>query len=102
MVRNHRPKDPDGGLAKGPDAFNAHSPGGGGSGLVQPVFRSPARIPPAESRRRGSCAAPPSEKRYTLSRLSCIGNWGFFRPDLQPIYRLALLDHAIVRLRQGA
>ena len=26
-------------------AFNAHSPGGGGSGLVQYVFRSPARPP---------------------------------------------------------
>src|SRR6267143_1201709 len=51
-------------------AFNAHSPGDGGSGLVQPVFRSPARIPPAESSRRGLCAAPPSEKRYTLSRPS--------------------------------
>jgi hypothetical protein len=34
-------------------AFNAHSPGDGGSGLVQPVFRSPARIPAAESTRRG-------------------------------------------------
>jgi hypothetical protein len=48
--------------------FNAHNPGGRGSGLVQPVFRSPARIPAAESTRRGLCAAPPSEKRYTLSR----------------------------------
>src|SRR5437763_9159767 len=48
-------------------AFNAHSPGDGGSGLVQPVFRSPARIPAAESIRKGLCAAPPSEKRYTLS-----------------------------------
>src|SRR6267142_2815900 len=50
--------------------FNAHSPGDGGSGLVQPVFRSPARIPAAESSRRGLCAAPPSEKRYTLSQNS--------------------------------
>src|ERR1700720_3319234 len=48
-------------------AFNAHSPGDGGTGLVQPVFRSPARIPAAETTRRGLCAAPPSEKRYTLS-----------------------------------
>src|SRR5439155_22864570 len=39
-----------------------------GSGLVQPVFRSPARVPPAESTRKVLCAAPPSEKRYTLSR----------------------------------
>jgi hypothetical protein len=52
---------------KRPGAFNAHSPGDGGSGLVQPVFRSPARIPAAESTRRGLCAAPPSEKRYTLT-----------------------------------
>jgi hypothetical protein len=34
-----------------PAVFNAHSPGGGGSGLVQPVFRSPARAPEAESMR---------------------------------------------------
>jgi hypothetical protein len=38
--------------SKSPGASNAHSPGDGGSGLVQPVFRSPARIqprkPPAE------------------------------------------------------
>src|SRR5712672_3069821 len=53
-------------------AFNAHSPGDGGSGLVQPVFRSPARIPAAESSRRGLCAAPPSEKRYTLSHISAV------------------------------
>jgi hypothetical protein len=40
-----------------------------GSGLVQSVFRSPARptvwVPPRE----GSCAAPPSEKRSTLSHM---------------------------------
>jgi hypothetical protein len=29
--------------SKSPGAFNAHNPGDGGSGLVQPVFRSPAR-----------------------------------------------------------
>ena len=49
-------------------AFNAHNPGDGGSGLVQPVFRSPARIPSAESTRKGLCDAPPSEKRYTFKR----------------------------------
>src|SRR6266436_3176782 len=49
-------------------AFNAHSPGDGGSGLVQPVFRSPARIPAAETTRKDLCAAPPSEKRYTLRK----------------------------------
>src|SRR5258707_14297203 len=49
--------------SKSPGAFNAHNPGDGGSGLVQPVFRSPARIPAAESSRRGLCAAPTSEKR---------------------------------------
>src|SRR6266404_6308789 len=54
--------------SKRPGAFNAHNPGDGGSGLVQPVFRSPARIPSAESTRKGLCAAPPSEKRYTFKR----------------------------------
>jgi hypothetical protein len=44
-------------------AFNAHSPGGG-SGLAQPVFRSPARIPPPEPSWGGRCAAP--SKRKTL------------------------------------
>src|ERR1700719_4648979 len=50
--------------------FNAHNPGDGGSGLVQPVFRSPARIPAAQATRRGLCTAPPSEKRYTLSHIN--------------------------------
>src|SRR3984893_6971604 len=48
----------------------------GGSGLVQPGFRSPARIPAAESTRRGLCAAPPSEKRYTLITLYVITSNG--------------------------
>src|ERR1700674_909097 len=52
-----------------PRPFNAHSPGAGGNGLVQYVFRSPARNPPIESSRRGSCAAPLSEKRSSLSRV---------------------------------
>ena len=37
------------------------------SDLAQHVFRSPARIPATESQRTGLCAAPPSEKRSTLS-----------------------------------
>ena len=41
--------------SKSPGAFNAHNPGDGGSGLVQPVFRSSARIPAAETTRRGLC-----------------------------------------------
>ena len=65
--RLNRPRCPDGAPAKDPAAFNAHSPGGGGSGLVQHVFRSPARIPTAEPPRGGPCAAPPSEKRYSFN-----------------------------------
>src|ERR1700674_1244406 len=49
-----------------PRPFNAHSPGAGGSGLVQYVFRSPARNPARQSSRRGLCAAPLSEKRSSL------------------------------------
>ena len=49
-----------------PRPFNPHSPGAGGSGLVQYVFRSPARNPPIESSRRCSCAAPVSEKRSSF------------------------------------
>src|SRR5208283_650488 len=60
---------PVGTSAKDAAAFNTHSPGCGGSGLAQQVFRSPARIPAAESRRHGLCAAPASEKRYSLSRV---------------------------------
>ena len=66
MARNRRSRYPDGVQAKGSEAFNAHSSSGGGSGLVQSVFRSPARIPAPESQRRVSCAAPPSEKRSTF------------------------------------
>src|SRR5260370_42427964 len=51
-------------MGSGP--FNAHSRGGGGGGLVQYVFRSPARNPARQSSRRGSCAAPLSEKRSSL------------------------------------
>ena len=61
-----RPEFPDGAPADDQGAFNAHSPGGG-SGLAQPVFRSPARSPTWVPPRRGSCAAPPSERRSTLS-----------------------------------
>jgi hypothetical protein len=52
-----------------PRPFNAHSPGAGGSGLVQYVFRSPPRNLPIESSRRGSCAAPLSEKRSSLCKI---------------------------------
>src|SRR5208283_5632462 len=51
-------------MGSGP--FNAHSRGGGGGGLVQYVFRSPARKPARQSSRRGSCAAPLSEKRSSF------------------------------------
>src|ERR1700677_2262305 len=68
MAPNRYPECPDGSPAKGPAPFNAHSRGGGGSGLVQSVFRSPARPPAWVPLREGSCAAPPSEKRSTLSR----------------------------------
>jgi hypothetical protein len=69
MAPSHHPECPDGAPSDDPAAFKAHSLSGGGSGLVQSVFRSPARprtwVPP----RRGSCAAPPSEKRSALSRV---------------------------------
>src|ERR1700731_1155756 len=50
--------------------FNAHNPGDGGSGLVQPVFRSPARIPAAESTPE-DCAPRRQAKnaiRYQISK----------------------------------
>src|SRR6202030_4854033 len=56
--------------SKRPGAFNAHNPGDGGSGLVQPVFRSPARIPAAESTPE-DCAPRRQAKnsiRYRLGR----------------------------------
>jgi hypothetical protein len=49
-------------------AIKTHSPGRGGSGLAQHVFRSPARIPATEPQWEGLCAAPPSEKRSTFKR----------------------------------
>jgi hypothetical protein len=72
-----RPESPDEASAEDPAAFNAHSPSGTGSGLVQHVFRSPARIQqpiPAER----LCGAPPSEKRSTLSRIK-LGDRGRHR-----------------------
>jgi hypothetical protein len=67
MAPNCQPKRPDGMPTKGPGPFNAHSQDGEGSGLVQHVLCSPARIPAADPSRRGPCAAPASIKRCTLS-----------------------------------
>src|SRR3954454_24073491 len=60
--------------AKDAAAFNTHSPGGGGSGLAQQVFRSPARIPASEAGRKGLCAAPASEKRYSFYARGWVGS----------------------------
>jgi hypothetical protein len=61
-----RPECPDVFSTRVPEAFNTHRQDGRGSGLVQDVLRSPARIPAAESRRRGLCAAPANVKRCTF------------------------------------
>ena len=45
----HTPDCPEGASAKDATASKTHSPGGGGSGLAQHVFHSPARIPATES-----------------------------------------------------
>jgi hypothetical protein len=58
-----------GASAQNPATFNAHSPGDTGSDLVQYVFRLPARIPTTEPSRKDPCAAPPIEKRSSLSRV---------------------------------
>jgi hypothetical protein len=54
--------------SKRPGAFNAHNPGDGGSGLVQPVFRSPARIPAAESTQRTVRRAAKRKTLYVIMR----------------------------------
>jgi len=54
-----------------PAAFNAHS-WLGGSGLVQHVFRSPARLPLPAATPRASCAAPLSEKRSSFEKRSSL------------------------------
>jgi hypothetical protein len=51
MPASSPPECPEGASAKDAVVFNTHSPGGGGSGLAQHVFRSPARIPATESRK---------------------------------------------------
>jgi hypothetical protein len=56
--------------SKPPGAFNAHNPGDGGSGLVQPVFRSPARIPAAESTQRTVRRAAKRKTLYVIMRKS--------------------------------
>src|SRR5215471_13316504 len=48
-------------------AFNTHSRARG-SGLVQHVFRSPARPSAPAEAHGGPCAAPPSEKRFLFKR----------------------------------
>ena len=82
LAPNHGPECPDNAPAKDPEAFKPHSPNDWGSGLVQPVFRSPARIPATESKRTGLSAAPPSEKRYTLSH--SIGGGGDRQGERRP------------------
>src|ERR1700712_5135933 len=64
-----RPDCSVGASAKEAAAFNAHSPGGTGCGLVQHVFHLPARIQLRSPTAGSQCAAPPSEKRCTLSRV---------------------------------
>ena len=66
---NHRPEYPDVFSTRGPEAFNAHRQDGRGSGLVQDVLCSPARIQ-LRIRRRGLCAAPANIKRSTFSRVN--------------------------------
>jgi putative transposase len=66
-LRRRRPRPGDKSRMKAtragqPATINAHRPGGG-SGLVKPVFRSPARIPAWVFSWGGPCAAPLSEKR---------------------------------------
>ena len=63
---NHGPECPDVCSTRVPEAFNTHSQDGRGSGSVQDVLRSLARIPAAESRRKGLCAAPANVKRSTF------------------------------------
>ena len=53
--------------SKSPGAFNAHNPGEGGGGLVQPVFRSPARIPAAKSTQRTVRRAAKRKTLYVLT-----------------------------------
>jgi hypothetical protein len=60
----------NGSFANGLGQFNAHRLGARGNGLVQYVFRSPARIQTVRSSPRGPCAAPPNEKRSSLSRIN--------------------------------
>jgi hypothetical protein len=66
---NYRPEYPDAFSTRVPEAFNTHRQDGRGSGLVQGVLRSTARIPAAESRRRGLCAAPANVKRSAFPRV---------------------------------
>ena len=66
-VPTHRTKSPRSRAPPSdPGPLNAHSPGAWGSGLVQHVFRLPARPPAADPSHRAPRAAPPSEKRYSL------------------------------------
>ena len=65
---NHRRQCPNVCSTPVPEAFNTHRHDDRASGLVQDVLRSLARIPAAEPRRRGLCAAPANVKRSTLRK----------------------------------
>src|ERR1700680_3518744 len=78
------PGCPKGASANDAAAFNTHSPGGGGSGLAQHVFRSPARIPATESR-----TARPLRRAAKRKTLYVIAR--------DPIIRLAIAPRVRVR-----
>jgi hypothetical protein len=80
---NHRPECPNVRSTPVPEAFNTHRHDGRGSGLVQDVLRSLARIPAAESRRRGLCAAPANVKRSTFQRVVFRTIGGHVQPILR-------------------
>jgi hypothetical protein len=73
---DRHPGCPGAPTSKSPGAFNAHNPGDGGSGLVQPVFRSPARIPAAESTQRTVRRAAKRKTLYVIKNNSLCARAG--------------------------
>ena len=67
--------------AKDPAAFNAHSLGGTKSGLVQHVFRSPARIQAFDRLSRGEACAPRRQAKNAVRFGVFLSGWaGTYSP----------------------
>jgi hypothetical protein len=89
---DHGSRRLNGSFANGLGPFDAHRLGAGGNGLVQYVFRSPARIQTVRSSPRGPRAAPPNEKRSSLCYTRIFSVSVIFQTRLQRFAKVLFND----------